>query len=125
MRILLDSHTLLWWMDDPTRIKPAARAAISDPRNLVFASAVSIWEIGLKMSKGKLRLPAEFHTLLPQNGITLLPFTAVHAMASISLPAIHGDPFDRALISQCQLESMTFATRDSVVDGYGIAILDV
>lgn len=125
MRILLDSHTLLWWMDDPARLRPAARAAIADPANLVFASAASVWELGLKVSKGKLRLPLEFPTLLQQNGIASLPFTASHALATVLLPAIHGDPFDRALIAQCRLESMTLATRDGMLASYGVAILEV
>ena len=124
MRILLDSHTLLWWMDDPERLKPAARREIEDPRNDVFVSAVSIWEIGLKHSKGKLRIPENFADLLPENGIVALPFAASHARASVSLPPIHGDTFDRALIAQCQIESLTFATRDSVVRAYNIGVLE-
>jgi PIN domain nuclease of toxin-antitoxin system len=125
MRILLDSHTLLWWMEDPSKLKPAARLAIADPKNLVFASAASIWEIGLKISKGKLRVPMNFPALLEESGIGHLAFTATHALESILLPAIHGDPFDRALIAQCRLESMTLATRDGNLSSYGIAILDV
>lgn len=125
MRILLDSHTLLWWMDDPNKIHPSARAEISNPKNEVFASAVSIWEIGLKRSKGKLLIPENFADFLPQNGIQTLPFTAAHAQASISLPTIHGDPFDRALIAQCKLESLTFATRDSIMSHYNISLLGI
>lgn len=125
MRILLDSHTLLWWMGDLERLKPSARAAITNPENEVFASAVSIWEIGLKRSKKKLRIPENFAEFLPENGILILPFSGAHAQASISLPKIHGDPFDRALIAQCQLESLTFATRDSVMKDYNIAVLEV
>ncbi|GAA5480818.1 type II toxin-antitoxin system VapC family toxin [Haloferula sargassicola] len=125
MRILLDSHALLWWMDDPQRVRPEARQAISDPSNLVFASAASVWELGLKVSKGKLRLPLDFHTRFAENGIEAMPFTGSHAMASTALPAIHGDPFDRALIAQCQLESLTLATRDSILADYGIAVLAV
>lgn len=124
MRILLDSHTLLWWMDDPEQLKPTARREIADSRNEVFVSAVSIWEIGLKQSKGKLRIPENFADLLPGNGIIALSFSASHARASVSLPSIHGDPFDRALIAQCQIESLTFATRDSVMRDYNIAVLD-
>jgi PIN domain nuclease of toxin-antitoxin system len=124
MRILLDSHVLLWWMDDPERLKPSARAAIADPRNEVLASAVSIWEIGLKRSKGKLRIPDNFADFLPDNGILTLPFSAAHAQASTILPAIHGDPFDRALIAQCQIESLTLATRDTQLSSYNIGILD-
>lgn len=125
MRILLDSHTLLWWMNDPERIKPSARQEIADPLNEVLASAVSIWEIGLKQSKGKLRIPDNFVNFLPENGILTLPFTATHAQGSLSLPPIHGDPFDRALVAQCQLESLTFATRDTVIKSYNIGILEI
>jgi PIN domain nuclease of toxin-antitoxin system len=125
MRILLDSHTLLWWMGDPSRLKPAARAAIANPKNDVFASAVSIWEIGLKRSKGKLTIPDDFIDFLPENGIETLPFEASHAQASVLLPAIHGDPFDRALIAQCQIESLTFATRDEVMREYNISVLEI
>jgi PIN domain nuclease of toxin-antitoxin system len=123
MRLLLDSHALLWWMDDPSRLLPAARLAIADPRNLVFASAASVWELGLKIAKGKLRLPAGFHDLLDRNGIGALPFTAQHALASVALPPLHGDPFDRALVAQCQIESLTLATRDRQLGDYGVAIL--
>lgn len=123
MRLLLDSHVLIWWMDDPERLKPAARVAIADPSNLVFASAASIWEIGLKVSKGKLRLPLDFYKLLPERGIELVEMKAAHAIESTTLPAIHGDPFDRALVAQCRLESMTLVTRDAVLGDYGIATL--
>ena len=112
-------------MCDPSRLKPSACAAISDPSNLVFASAASIWELGLKVSKGKLRLPLTFYSLLEENGIGSLPFTSEHAIASTSLPNIHGDPFDRALVAQCRMESMSLATRDSVLGDYGISILSV
>jgi PIN domain nuclease of toxin-antitoxin system len=125
VRLLLDSHTLLWWMDDPSRLLPQARQAISSPSNLVFVSAASVWELGLKVSKGKLRLPPDFHSQLRGKGIDPLPFTAEHAIASFGLPAIHGDPFDRALIAQCRLESMTLATRDTTLGDYGIAVLPV
>ncbi len=112
-------------MDAPARLLPSARAAIADPANEVFTSAASIWELGLKVSKGKLRLPLAFHETLRDHGIEPLPFTARHAVESITLPAIHGDPFDRALVAQCRLESLTFATRDGMLSGYGIVILPV
>jgi len=125
MRILFDSHALLWWMSEPARLKASALEAISDPTNLVYASAVSIWELGLKVSKGKLRLPEGFHATLELHGISHLPFTAEHAVCSTALPMIHGDPFDRGLIAQCRLESMTLATRDGMLAGYGVALLEV
>lgn len=112
-------------MDDPSLLKSSARAVIANPENEVFASAVSIWEIGLKRSKGKLTIPQNFADFLPENGIATLPFSAAHAQASIQLPPIHGDPFDRALIAQCQIESLTFATRDGLLAGYNIGVLEV
>jgi PIN domain nuclease of toxin-antitoxin system len=123
MRLLLDSHVLIWWMDEPEKLRPSARVAISDPSNLVFASVASIWEIGLKVSKGKLRLPLEFHRQLPAHGIEILDMKAAHAIESTRLPAIHGDPFDRALVAQCRLESLTLVTRDALLGDYGIAIV--
>lgn len=125
MRILLDSHTAIWWMDDPSRLKESAREAISDPANQVFLSAVSVWELGLKCSKGKLKLPLNFAELMKGDGVDELAFTSAHATQSLLLPALHGDPFDRALIAQCQLESLHFATRDSFVGGYEVAVLEV
>lgn len=125
MSILLDSHTLLWWMDDPAKLAPRARVMIADPANEIFASAASIWELGLKVSKGTLRLPLAFHEALADRGIRPLPFTAAHAMESVSLPAIHGDPFDRALVAQCRLESVALATRDGMLGDYGITVVEV
>ena len=125
MRILLDSHALLWWVGDPGKLLPSARLAISDPANMVFASAASVWELGLKVSKGKLRLPGDFGEQLERNGIEDLAFTILHASESIRLPPIHGDPFDRALVAQCRVESLTLATRDAILVGYGIPILPV
>lgn len=112
-------------MGDPSHIKSVARAAIANPENEVFASAVSIWEIGLKRSKGKLAIPDDFADFLSENGIITLSFSASHAQASVLLPPIHGDPFDRALIAQCQLESLTFATQDRVMKEYNVAVLEV
>jgi PIN domain nuclease of toxin-antitoxin system len=110
-------------MHDPERLEPEASTAIADPGNLVFASAASLWEIGLKVSKGKLRLPPDFHLRLPEHGIAMMDFKASHAIASTTLPAIHGDPFDRALVAQSREESLTLVTRDSVLGDYGIAVL--
>lgn len=125
MRILLDSHTALWWMDDPDKIKSEARVAIADPRNQVYLSAASVWELGLKRARGILKLPDNFAELLRDDGVDELVFTHAHATRSLALLPIHGDPFDRALIAQCQIESLHFATRDQFAPEYQIAILPV
>jgi PIN domain nuclease of toxin-antitoxin system len=125
MRILLDSHALLWWAGDPERLAPSARAAIEDPENEIHVSAASLWEIGLKAAKGKLRLPVDFEEILGRNGINSLALTARHAMESVGLPPIHGDPFDRVLVAQCRVEDMILASRDAILASYGIRILPV
>lgn len=125
MRILLDSHTLIWWATDPERLIPSARTIIADPQNEIFASAVSIWELGLKVSKGKLELPSGFTEAIEANGIAPLPFNWRHASESLQLPEVHGDPFDRALLAQCRVESMALATRDRILPAYGVPIVPV
>ena len=125
MRILIDSHTAYWWANDPRQITQEAREKIIDPHNEVFLSSVTAWELGLKASKGKLDLPDDLFENLASEGIKDLSFSQAHAVASIALPPFHKDPFDRALVAQCQVESMTLATRDGYVKKYGIAILEV
>ncbi|MEN8695089.1 MAG: type II toxin-antitoxin system VapC family toxin [Akkermansiaceae bacterium] len=125
MRILLDSHTALWWLSEPEVIRKETYKQLCNPVNEVFVSSVSIWELGLKVSRGKLKLPMHFADLLAAQGIEELSFSKQHALTSIELPALHGDPFDRALVAQCLEESLTFATRDGKAREYGIAILEV
>jgi len=123
MRLLLDSCVVVWWMDDPKRVAPAARAAITDSRNAVFLSAASVWELGLKIARGKLRLPADYVARLRQDGITDLSVTVDHAVASLSLPNIHADPFDRLLIAQAVEEGLVLVTRDHLILQYPVAQL--
>jgi PIN domain nuclease of toxin-antitoxin system len=112
MRLLADSHVLIWWVDNPAQLTPAARAAIADPDNEVFMSAASLWEIGLKVAKGKLRVPANFAQVLRAGGFADLPVHARHAERAIGLPAIHGDPFDRMLVAQAIEEGLALVSWD-------------
>jgi len=123
MRLLLDSHVLLWWLDDPLRLVPAARAVIAARENEVYFSAASIWELGLKQSKGKLRLPTSFVAVLLQEGFQELAISAAHAQASGTLPPLHGDPFDRLLLAQAQAENLLFLTRDETLRRYPVPSL--
>ena len=123
MRLLLDSHIAFWWALSPEKISLPARDEITNPQNDVFVSAVSLWELGLKAAKGKLRIPPTFRQLTQKHGIDSLPFNETHAYYSISLPPIHGDPFDRALVAQCFQESITLVTKDHLLARYGIQIL--
>ena len=100
MRLLLDTHTLLWWVADSADLSTAARQTIADRRNSVHVSVASLWEIAIKAGKGKLELFDDFDRTLDQEPFGRLDILTDHARAVRSLPHLHGDPFDRMLIAQ-------------------------
>jgi len=123
MRILADSHVLLWWLENPQRVALPARAAIADPANEIYFSAASVWEIVLKVGKGKLRIDGDFVALLEADGFEPLPVTMAHATRALMLPATYGDPFDRMLIAQALVEGLVLATHDSVIAQYDVPVI--
>ncbi len=123
MKLLLDTHALIWTLKDDTRLSLAATNAIEDEANEVFVSVVSAWEIEIKRAKGKLRIPDELGVGLAAQGFQVLPVALRHVLAVESLPRHHRDPFDRMLISQAQLEGMTFVTSDRKIRHYPVAVL--
>lgn len=123
MRYLIDSHVIVWWLADPGRLTPAARLAISDPAHQVCFSAASVWELGLKISKGKLRMSLDFPFLLEAEGFVSLPVSTPHALRSLGLPPVHTDPFDRMLIAQALEEDLIFITRDERILTYSMKLL--
>jgi PIN domain nuclease of toxin-antitoxin system len=118
--LLLDTHVVLWWLDDPAALEAPARRLIADPRNRVFVSAAVAWEITIKRQLGKLAAPDDLETALAEERFQHLPITVRHALAVAELPAIHGDPFDRIQIAQALLEGLTIVTRDATIPGYGV-----
>ena len=118
--LLLDTHVLLWWLDDPAALEAPARRLIADPRNRVFVSAAVAWEIAVKRQLGKLDAPDNLETALAEERFQHLPITVRHALAVAELPAIHGDPFDRIQIAQARLEGLTIVTRDATIPRYGV-----
>ena len=106
MNLLLDTHVLLWWLDDNPDLSRRARTAIADGNNLVFVSAAVIWEIQIKHALGKLKIPTNFRNVLEQQAFELLDVTVEHAYAVGKLPLYHRDPFDRILVAQAKLENM-------------------
>jgi PIN domain nuclease of toxin-antitoxin system len=122
LRLLLDTHTLIWWAYDQP-MAPDARLAISAPDNTVVVSAASIWEAEIKVRIGKLRLDADLAAGSADHGFEPLAITFDHAKAAGRLPPYHGDPFDRMLVAQAHLEGMTLVTRDPVFDNYAVAVL--
>jgi PIN domain nuclease of toxin-antitoxin system len=123
MNLLVDTHALLWWLDDNPSLSKKARTSISDIGNSVFVSAAVIWEIEIKKALGKLKIPSDFRRVLAQQSFEMLPVTVEHAYAVGDLPTYHRDPFDRMLIAQAQVEGFTVVTRDSIFDRYEIPII--
>ncbi|MBI4909659.1 MAG: type II toxin-antitoxin system VapC family toxin [Acidobacteria bacterium] len=119
MKFLLDTHVLLWWLEGSPRLPDPARRLISDPENTVFVSAVSLWEIWLKLSLGKLRLPEDFEQVLASQEFEQLPLTGKHAREVANLPWLHRDPFDRMLVAQARVARIQLLTADEMVAAYG------
>lgn len=119
MRILLDTHLILWWLANSPSLSEQARALISAPENTVFVSAVNLWEIWLKESLGKLRLPPDFEGKLAAESFESLPLTGAQARQVALLPWHHRDPFDRMLVAQARVEDLTLLTADDPVTAYG------
>jgi len=127
MRLLLDTHALVWWWTNDPRLPARARAVIADPVNMVFASAVSAWEIATKHRVGKwpevAQLIAEYGSLLRRSRFQALAISMEHAHHAGTLPGPHRDPFDRMLIAQGELEALLIVTADPVFAAYGAEVV--
>ena len=123
MNLLLDTHVLLWWLDDHPVLKQKYRNVIADGNNLVFLSAASVWEIRIKAALGKLVIPANFEEVLNNQDLEPLAITLEHAHGVAQLPPHHRDPFDRMLIAQAISEGFTLATQDRTFHQYDVPIL--
>jgi PIN domain nuclease of toxin-antitoxin system len=123
MKLLLDTHILLWWLASPEELIPTALKAISNPTNEVYVSAASLWEMSIKQHLGKLSLPGNPIDILASMGFTMLDISAEHGWRAGDLPPHHKDPFDRMLVAQADIESMVLVTRDTHIPKYGIPIL--
>lgn len=124
MRLLLDTHLLLWALASPRRLSGKARELVMNEE--VFVSAASIWEIGIKSAIGKLRAdPTEVLAALDPAGFRELPVTGTHAAGVARLPAHHRDPFDRLLVSQALTEPMRLLTNDGILAAYGETVMVV
>jgi PIN domain nuclease of toxin-antitoxin system len=122
LRLLLDTHVLIWW-SVRAGLSPAATEALLTPDNDVLVSAASVWEAEIKAAAGKLRIEADLEREPAEHGFRPLDITAGHTVAAARLPRHHGDPFDRMLIAQAQLEGLTIVTRDPVFARYQVAVL--
>ncbi len=124
MNYLLDTHALIWWLDDSQKLSLTARKAISNPENSIFVSHASYWEISIKVSLGRLVFPVEsLDYELQENSFQLLPINTSHIVQSTGLPMHHRDPFDRMLIAQSQIEKLTLITIDLHIQKYELSWL--
>lgn len=124
MRLLVDTHVILWGYNEPARISRAALAAITSAQNECFVSLASLWEIAIRARKGRLSAPDDLPEQIRANPqLKLLGITAEHTWRVRQLPSLHGDPFDQLLISQALCERLTLVTHDRLMANYGVPIL--
>ena len=122
MRLLLDTHVLVWWLSDSRNLKADARSAIASA-DIVWVSAVSALEIAIKARLGKLRVEGPVETMARKAGFDELPVTLRHADYVRLLPSHHEDPFDRLLVAQAQMEGATLVTHDRQLGHYDVPVL--
>ena len=124
MRLLLDTHALIWWLAGNAALSNDAQMAISDPANEVFVSAASAWEIATKFRIGRLphaaALAADLSAAITGQGFLELPISLQHGQTAGSLPGPHRDPFDRMLISQALISDLALVSNEAVFDHYGV-----
>lgn len=123
MRLLLDTHVLLWWLAGSRELLPGTRDLIANEGTDVWVSAATAWEIAIKKSLGKLRAPADLIDQLARNRFDALPILVADALEAGALPPHHDDPFDRMLVAQARLSGLTLVTRDPRIAAYDVVTL--
>lgn len=119
MKLLLDTHVILWWQRDDRRLNKPARQAIATA-DVVWVSAVSGWEVAIKSALGRLRVDERFKVLIAADDFTELPLTLDHSEALATLPPHHTDPFGRALVAQARVEGATLVSHNRALEPYGV-----
>jgi len=121
VRLLLDTHVLLWWLSDDRKLAKHPREIIANPDNDVLVSAASVWEISIKAALGRLEIELDnLEDAIARNGFRPLPIGVRHAVTAGRLPALHRDPFDRMLIAQASVEELRVVSHDRVFERYNL-----
>lgn len=123
-KILIDTHIFLWWLADDNSLGPLSKKLMAEPRNEVFVSGATSWEIAIKKKKGLLEAPDDIDTIVEEEGFSKLAISLFHGELAGSLEEIHRDPFDRMLIAQAQSEGLELLTVDGIIPKYGIRVID-
>ena len=127
MRLLVDSHAVLWSVEDESKLPPRVARLLANGRNRQFVSIATIWELATKVSIGRLRLTRPFDVVMRDaveiHGYELLEVSVEHALRVATLPPLHGDPFDRMLVAQAIEERCTLVTSDRALDSYPVETL--
>jgi len=122
VRLLLDTHILIWWLSDDRKLARAAREIIANPDNDVLVSAASVWEVAIKAALGRIDVELDdFEDEIVKSGFRPLPIGLRHAVTVGRLPAVHRDPFDRMLVAQASVEELRVVSHDRVFERYGLA----
>ena len=122
MRLLLDTHVLLWWLADDRKLAKPAREIIANPDNDVHVSSASVWEAAIKAALGRLEIELDdLEDAIVRNGFRQLPFGFRHALTAGRLPSVHRDPFDRMLVAQASVEELRVVSHDRVFERYGLS----
>jgi len=123
LRLLLDTHVLLWWREDSPHLSMRARAEIGDPTNEILVSTATLWETVIKRALGKLIFPDDPEDIIREESFGLLPISFQHLRHFELLPALHRDPFDRMLIAQALTEGVPLVTNDPALLAYAVPTL--
>lgn len=127
MNLLLDSHSFVWWREEPHKLSPAALVKISNPNNHIFLSVVTVWELQIKIALNKFTIKGGLDNTVKDeqqnNGFQILPVQLSHALYLENLPLHHKDPFDRLLISQAIVENMSLVSADTHFAKYQVKLL--
>ena len=123
MNLILDTHIILWWLDNSNKLPEKYFRVISDSNNICFISSATVWEISIKSGLGKLEIPDNFTDILLQEGFSELPVSWEHAAKVKHLPFHHKDPFDRLIIAQTIIEDFKLLTVDNIIPEYEVKIL--
>lgn len=127
MKVLLDTHTFIWWDTDPNHLSAQALLICQDANNQLLLSVASVWEMAIKISLGKLNFAKPLADMIAEqqhaNHLELLPVALTHALTVEALPLIHKDPFDRLLAAQAQVENIPLLSRDTIFRQYPMAVI--